>query len=132
MQSNTETVSKPALWIGRVISALAILFLAFDSVIKIMQLPQAVEPTTKLGYAASVLPGIGILELACLILYVIPRTAVLGAILLTGYLGGAIATHVRAGSDTFSVIFPVIIGALLWGGLFLRNRQLRALVHLQQ
>lgn len=132
MQSNTETVSKPALWIGRVISALAILFLAFDSVIKIMQLPQAVEPTTKLGYAASVLPGIGILELACLILYVIPRTAVLGAILLTGYLGGAIATHVRAGSDTFSVIFPVIIGALLWGGLFLRNRQLRALVPLQQ
>ena len=134
MQSQAQTVtsSKPMLWTGRILSALAILFLTFDSVIKVLTLPPAVESTTQLGYASSLLLGLGLLELLCLVLYIIPRTAVLGAIVMTGYLGGAIATHIRAGSPLFSVVFPVIIGLLLWGGLFFRNHQLRALIPLQR
>ena len=134
MQATAEnsTTAKPMLWVGRVISALVILFLIFDCVVKVMQMPQAVEPTVKFGYAASLVPVLGILELACLILYVIPQTSVLGAILMTGYLGGAVATQVRVGAEPFSLIFPFIIGALIWGGLFLRDSQLRALVPLRR
>ena len=123
--------SKASLWAGRIVSVLAIAFLIFDGVIKMMQMPQAVEPTVKFGYAASLVLVLGLLELACLALYLLSRTAVLGAILLTGYLGGAIATQVRADSGAFSIIFPVIIGVLIWGGLFLRDSQLRALVPLR-
>jgi hypothetical protein len=121
-------VVKTTLWAGRIISAFAILFLAFDSVIKVFNLAPAVEATTQLGYAASLVVGLGIIELVCLLIYTVPRTAVLGAILLTGYLGGAIATQVRAGAPLFSVIFPLIIGALIWGGLFVRDERLRALI----
>jgi hypothetical protein len=117
-----------ATWAGRAMSALAILFLAFDSIIKALNLAPAVEATTQLGYPAGAVMILGVLELACLAFYVIPRTAVLGAILLTGYLGGAIATHVRAGSEPFSLNFPVIIGALVWGGLVVRDGRLRALL----
>jgi hypothetical protein len=133
MIAATQTVPavKTTIWVGRSISAFAVLFLIFDSVIKVLNLAPAVEATTQLGYPASLVIGIGVLELACLAVYVIPRTAVLGAILLTGYLGGAIATQVRADSPLFSVVFPVIIGALIWGGLFLREQRLRALIPLQ-
>ena len=119
------------LWAGRILSALAVLFLIFDSVIKVLKLAPAVEATTQLGYPAGLVIGIGVLELACLAVYVFPRTAVLGAIVLTGYLGGAIATNLRAGTPVFNVIFPAIIGALIWGGLFLRDARLRALVPLR-
>jgi hypothetical protein len=125
-------VVKTTLWAGRIISALALLFLIFDSVIKVLNLAPAVEATTQLGYPASLVIGIGILELACLAIYVIPRTSVLGAILLTGYLGGAIATQLRAGSALFSVVFPIIVGVLIWGGLFLREDRLRALIPLRR
>ena len=121
-------IVKPTIWAGRILSAFAILFLAFDTIIKVLNLPPAVEATTQLGYGASLVAGIGLLELACLAVYTIPRTSVLGAILLTGYLGGAIATQVRAGSPLFSVVFPLIMGALIWGGLFLRNKELRDLL----
>ena len=133
MQAATQTVpaAKTTVWAGRIISALAVLFLIFDSVIKVLSMAPAVESTTQLGYPASLVVGIGILEIACLAVYVIPRTAVLGAILLTGYLGGAIATQVRAGSPLFSIVFPVIVGALIWGGLFLREARLRALIPLR-
>lgn len=117
--------SKPALWTGYTLSALAILFLAFDSIIKVIQHVEAVRPSVELGYAANLVMPIGIIELVCLILYAYPRTALLGAILLTGHLGGAVATHLRAGSSTFQLIFPFIIGALIWGGLYLRDQQLR-------
>jgi hypothetical protein len=129
----TQTVPavRTTIWAGRIISAFAVLFLIFDGVIKVLNLAPAVEATTQLGYPASLVIGIGILELACLAVYVIPRTAVLGAILLTGYLGGAIATQMRAGSSLFSVVFPVIVGALIWGGLFLREQRLRALIPLR-
>jgi len=123
---------KTTIWAGRIISALAILFLTFDSIIKVLNLAPAVEATTQLGYPASLVIGLGLLELACLIVYVIPRTSVLGAILLTGYLGGGIATQIRAASPLFSVVFPLIISALVWGGLFLRDERLRALIPLRK
>jgi len=133
MQLSTQAVpaSQKMVWAGRIISALTILFLLFDSIIKVLTLAPAVESTTQLGYAENLVFGIGIIELACLMLYIIPQTSVLGAILLTGHLGGAVATHVRAGSDLFSLVFPVIIGLLLWGGLFLRDNRLRTLIPLR-
>jgi hypothetical protein len=123
---------KTAIWAGRMISTFAILFLAFDGIIKALNLAPAVEATTQLGYPASMVVAIGTVELACLLIYAIPRTSVLGTILLTGYLGGALATQVRAESAVFSLVFPMIIGALIWVGLFLRNPQLRALMLLQK
>lgn len=115
-------------WAGSILTALAVLFLIFDTVIKVLMLPVAVEATTQLGYAAALVRLIGLIELGCLAIHLIPRTAVLGAVLLTGYLGGAVATHLRSGSPLFSLIFPLLIGALLWGGLLLRDSRLRALL----
>ena len=123
--------SKAMLWAGYIISALAILFLTFDSVIKVIQHVEAVRPTLELGYAAGLVLPIGLIELVCLLLYAYPRTALLGAILLTGHLGGAVATHLRAGSSWFQLLFPFIIGALIWGGLYLRDHQLRSLLPLR-
>lgn len=120
--------TKLQLWAGRIISTLAALFLLIDGVFKLVKPAIVVETTVQLGYRESVIVGLGIVLLACTILYLIPRTAVLGAILLTGYLGGAVATHVRVGEAVFPVIFPVILGAMLWGGLYLRNERLRSLV----
>lgn len=121
--------STKELWAGRVLSGLAVLFLAFDATIKLLQLGPAVEGTTQLGYPASVIVPIGLIQIGCLILYLIPRTSVLGAILWTGYLGGAIATHVRVGSPLFShTLFPIYVAALLWGGLWLRDQRVRALL----
>jgi hypothetical protein len=120
--------SKPMHWIGRIISGFAVLFLAFDAVIKVINIQPVVDASKQLGLPVTLAPSIGILLLVCLIVYVIPQTSVLGAILLTGYLGGAVAIQLRSGAELFPLIFPVIIGALIWGGLFLRDSQLRALV----
>jgi hypothetical protein len=112
-----------------VITAIVGLFLAFDTIVKLLGLSQAVDATVQLGYAASAVTTIGLIQAFCLVLYLIPRTSVLGAILLTGYLGGAVATHVRAGSELFGfVLFPVYVGVLMWGALFLRDTRVRALV----
>lgn len=128
-ETTAASVSKKMLWAGRIMSALAVLFLLFDGIMKVMELAPAVEGTVALGYPESVVFGIGIVLLSCTILYAIPRTSLLGAILLTGYLGGAVATHVRIGDPLFShVLFPVYVGMLLWGGLYLRDHQLRALL----
>ena len=134
MQSETRAVSssKKMLWTGRILSALAALFLLFDGVAKLFKPAPVVEATVQLGYPESVILGLGIVLTACTILYLIPRTSVLGAILLTGYLGGAVATHVRVGGPLFSVIFPVIFGVLIWGGLFLREDRLRTLLPLRR
>ena len=114
---------------GTVLSALAVLFLLFDATIKVLQLPMAVQGTVQIGYPASVVLGLGIVQLICLAVYLFPRTSVLGAVLWTGYLGGAIATHVRVGDPLFShVLFPVYVAVLLWGGLWLRDGQLRAVL----
>ena len=122
------TSNKGRLWVGRILSALPALFLLIDGIMKLVKPVIVVETTVKLGYPESVISGLGIVLLACTILYLIPRTAVLGAILLTGYLGGAVATHVRVGEEVFPIIFPLILGAMVWGGLYLRDERLRALV----
>jgi len=115
--------------VGIAISALPVLFLLFDSVIKLVKIQPVVESFALLGYPASLARGIGSLELACLMLYLVPRTAILGAIVLTGFLGGAISTHLRVGDPLFShVLFPVYVAVLVWGGLFLRDDALRMLI----
>ncbi len=120
--------SRRASLVGRILSGLAVLFLSFDASIKLLMLAPAVEATIQLGYPVSAIRGIGILEVICLAAYLLPRTSVLGAVLWTGYLGGAVATHVRVGSPLFShVLFPVYVAALLWGGLWLRDRRLQAI-----
>jgi DoxX-like family len=125
-------VSKTSLWAGRVFSGLVVLFMLFDSSIKLMKLAPAVEGTAKLGYPVNVVLSIGILLFACTVLYAIPRTSILGAILLTGYLGGAVASNVRVSNPLFGyVLFPVYVGVLLWLGLFLRDVRLRALIPLR-
>ena len=109
-------------------SALPALFLLVDGAMKLVKPEVVVKATVELGYAESVIVPLGVVLLTCTILYMIPPTAVLGAILLTGYLGGAVATHVRAGQGPFEILFPVVFGALLWGGLMLRNERLRILI----
>ncbi|NTX36737.1 DoxX family protein [Myxococcus sp. CA033] len=121
--------SKKALWTGRILSGLAVLFLIFDAVGKVLSAPQFVEGTLQLGYPASVVVGLGVLQLVFLAVYLVPRTSVLGAVLWTGYLGGAIATHVRVESPLFThVLSPVYFAAFLWVGLWLRNERLRSLL----
>ena len=116
-------VSRSRLWAGRALSAIAVLFLLFDGTIKLLVIPPVVEAFTRLGFPTHLAQGIGTLELACLALYVLPRTAIPGAILLTGFLGGAVVTHVRVGDPWLShALFPVYVGALLWVGLLLRGR----------
>ena len=131
MSSTAETVSKKALWGGRVLSALPLLMLLPSAAMKFLKPPEVIEGFVRLGYPESLALGLGILELACTAVYLIPRTSVLGAILLTGYLGGATATHVRIGDPFSMVIIPVILGVLVWGGLFLRDPRLRALIPLR-
>lgn len=131
MQYETQTaeVSRRGLWAGRIITGLTVAFLTFDSVIKLLRLPVAVQGTVQLGYPESTVLAIGIIQLVCLIAYTVPRTAILGAILLTGYLGAAVATHVRVGSPLVShTLFAVFVGVLVWLGLYLRDKELRALV----
>jgi hypothetical protein len=125
-------VSRKTLWIGRVFSALGVAFLLLDGVFKLLKPPRVVEATTKLGYSASIITPLGILLLVCLALYLIPRTSIFGAILLTGYLGGAVAAHTRVGDPLFShILFPTYIAALLWLGLYFREARLHALVPLR-
>ena len=122
-------VSKVRLWAGRILSALVSLFLVMDGVMKVMLASVAVEGTKKVGYPESTVFPLGCILLVCTLLYAIPRTSILGAILLTGYLGGAVATHVRIGDPLFShVLFPVYFGVMLWGGLYLRESRLPALI----
>ncbi|HET6891154.1 MAG TPA: DoxX family protein [Pyrinomonadaceae bacterium] len=128
----TVPVSKGRLWVGRIISVLPALFLLLDAIGKLVKPKQVVDATVQLGYNENVIVPLGIVLLICTVLYLIPRTAVLGAILLTGYLGGAVATHVRAGESLFSIVFPVIFGILLWLGLYLRDPWLGKLVPIHQ
>jgi hypothetical protein len=130
VQPETKIVpsSKTRRRAGTVMSTLAVLFLLFDSVMKLVKIQPVIEATQRLGYPEATARPIGILLLACVILYVVPRTAVLGAVLLTGYLGGAIATHVRVEDPLFShTLFPVYFGVLVWAGLYLRDARLSAL-----
>jgi hypothetical protein len=122
------TISKKLLWTGRVLSGLAVAFFLMDGGMKLWKPAVVVEATRQLGYPESVIVGIGVLLLTCTLLYIFPRTSILGAILLSGYLGGAVASQLRAGNGWFNVVFPVIFGAIVWSGLWLRDVRVRNLL----
>jgi hypothetical protein len=125
----TTIDSKRALWAGRLLSGAAAAFLALDAAMKLFKVPAAVDGTTQLGYPEGVIVTIGVIQVVCLIAYLIPRTAVVGAVLWTGYLGGAIATHVRVGNPLLThTLFPIYVAALIWGGLWLRDRRVRTML----
>jgi len=124
-----ESPTKKRSIAGYVLTAFVALFLTFDTVLKVLQLAPAMQGTTELGYPASAVLVIGVIELVCLVLYLVPQTSVLGALVLTGYLGGAIATHVRIGSPLLThILFPIYVALMVWGGLYLRESRLRALL----
>ncbi|QSQ10724.1 DoxX family protein [Myxococcus landrumensis] len=128
----TTAVSTPkpwSLWGGRVLSMLVVAALAFSAVMKLTQAPAILENSARFGYTPALMFNIGLVEILCLVLYAVPQTSVLGAILVTAYLGGATATHVRI-SDPF--ITPILLGVFAWGGLFLRDARLRALLPLRR
>ena len=122
-------VSKKVLWTGYVMSTLPVLALAMSAVMKFMKTPPVVQGFIHLGYSEGSIVTLGVLEVACMILYLVPRTSILGAILVTGYLGGATASTYRVGDGW---VGTVILGVLVWGGLFLRDRRVRALIPLRQ
>ncbi|MEZ2331601.1 DoxX family protein [Mesorhizobium sp. RCC_202] len=129
--SEAASASRGALWTGRVLSAIVVLFMIFDGVIKLPPLAIVTETMTQIGWPADVGTArlLGIIGLVSTALYALPRTSVLGAILLTGYMGGAIATHIRIGNPLFShTLFGVYLGIILWGGLYLRDPKVRALI----
>jgi hypothetical protein len=128
------SVSPKALWIGRVLSGLVVLFLVFDGVMKLVRLVPApvTEAFAHVGWPVDLAVNLGIIVLVCTALYTVPRTSILGAVLLTGYLGGAVATHMRVGDPLAShVLFPVYLGVLLWLGIYLRDVRLRGLIPLR-
>jgi hypothetical protein len=116
--TQVDPVSKRSLWAGRIVSGLPVVFLLVDAAMKVMKASVAVQGSIQLGYPESVVFPLGVVLLICTLLYAIPRTSILGAILLTGYLGGAVATHVRVGDPLFShVLFPVYVSVMVWAGL---------------
>ena len=120
---------KPLVWTGRILSGLLAAFLAFSAGIKLMHRPEVAETLTGLGWPATAGFPIGLLEATCLVLYLVPRTALLGAVLMTGLLGAAMATHIRVGSPLFShILFGLYMALFAWGGLWLRDARLRALL----
>lgn len=130
--ANQKPVSSAAFWGGWVLSALPAAMLVMDGVMKLLKPKPVIEGTMRLGYSASVITPLGIVLLCCVLLYLIPRTAVLGVILLTGYLGGAVASHVRVGDPLFShILAPTYVAIFLWAGLCLRDRRVRSLAPLR-
>ena len=126
--AHASSPSKARIWTARILTALVLLFLLFDGLTKVLKVDQVVKASAQFGLSASTLPVIGAILLACTIVYVIPRTSVLGAILLTGYLGGAVACNVLARTPLFSnVLFPVYFGVVVWAILLLRGRDIRSL-----
>src|SRR5690242_17805261 len=136
MTSTTATPARPsapvgrtARRVGRVVTGLVTLFLLFDSVTKLLRVPAVVTATAQMGFPVAAVPVIGATLLACVVLYLVPRTAVLGAVLLTGYLGGAVCAQLRIEAPLFStMLFPVYFGTLVWVALYLRSPQLRRVV----
>ena len=135
MIAETAPVSKPARWTGRVLSGLVIMFLLFDGAIKLVPWPVVTETMDRMGYGSSetLARSLGIITIVCTVLYSVPPTSMLGAILLTGYLGGAIASHVRIGSPLFThVLFGFYLGLIVWGRLWLRDPALRNLIPIRR
>ena len=130
--TSTGQVSKAALWTSRIITGLVVLFLLFDGITKVMKVPAVVAACVQIGLSQNLVVAIGITLLVCTVLYVIPQTSILGAILLTGYLGGAVCIQLRVGNPLFSqTLFPVYFGVLVWLALYLREARLRSLIPLR-
>lgn len=125
----TAAVSKPMLWTGRVMSALPVLMVLLGSIMKLMKTAAVLEGFARVGVPERLIVPVGLIEMTCVVVYLIPRTSVLGAILMTGLLGGATITTLRVGDPTFPM--PVVLGMLAWGGLFLRDPRLRELIPLR-
>lgn len=124
-----NTVSTRRIWTGRVLSGLGALFMLFDGVIHILKITPVVDAFAQLGFPLGTSRTLGVIEIICVAIYLLPSTSVLGAILLTGYLGGAIATQVRVGAPLFSTtLFPVYVALFLWGGLYFRDERVRNLI----
>ena len=132
MSETQTTVSKANIWAGRIVGGLPALFMLADGVMKLVKPAFVVNETVRLGYPEHVIFPLGVVLIICTVLYLVPATSVLGAILLTGYLGGAVATHVRAGEPVFSIVFAIVFGVMIWLGIYLRDPRLRALVPLRQ
>ncbi len=130
-EQRAEGGSRARLWVARILGGLPALFLLVDGAMKLVAPAPVVEATVQLGYPESAILGMGVVLLLSTIAYLIPSTAVLGAVLLTGYLGGAIATHVRVGGPAFNIVFPLVFGVMLWGSLWLRDARVRALLPLR-
>jgi len=132
MESGTPrgAVSKTMLWTGRIMSAVPALLTLLGAVMKIMKVPAVIEGFASHGLGANLIVPVGILEVVCVVVYVIPRTAVLGAILMTGLLGAATLTNLRVGDPTYPM--PVVLGMMVWGGLYLRDVRLRVLIPLRK
>jgi hypothetical protein len=128
--SHAPVLSLGRIWTGRIVNWLTGAFLLLDAVMKLFKPAFVVDANVQLGYREGVIIPLGIVLLVSTVLYLIPRTAVLGAILLTGYLGGAVATHVRVGTAVFPIVFAIVFGVLLWGGLYLRDRRVSSLIPL--
>jgi len=120
-------MSKKAIWSGRILSALVVAFLGLDAITHIIQPESAVKATEQIGFPVSALAPLGIIQLLCLVLYLVPRTAILGAVLWTGYLGGAVATLVHVGAPAGQLAFPLVFAIALWGSLALRDGRVRQL-----
>lgn len=130
---STPSPGRSRLWIGRILSGLSMLFLTWDGVMKLVQPPVVVKASAQLGFTAHAVFVLGLLLLAFVALYLVPRTAVLGAVLLTGFLGGAVAVNVRLGNPLFShTLFPIYVATLFWGGLYLRDRRLSQLLRVNR
>jgi hypothetical protein len=123
-----EQVSTPRLWSSRILSGLAVMFFLVDGGMKLFKPAFVVEATRQLGYPESSIIGLGATLMACTFLYAVRRTSVLGAILLTGYLGGAVASNVRVGTPLFNIVFPVVFGCMVWGALWLRDAGVRQIL----
>jgi hypothetical protein len=126
-QPKTASISRRQVWTGRVLSGLVSAFFVMDGVMKLLKPAPVVQATLQLGYPESTIVGIGIVLLVCTVLYLMPRTSALGAILLTGYLGGAVASQLRVGATWFNILFAVVFGCVVWAGLYLRDSRLRSL-----
>ncbi|HSB75060.1 MAG TPA: DoxX family protein [Terriglobales bacterium] len=129
MQSAVQPPTTQALWAGRIISAIPVLMLLFSGTVKLMKLPSVVEGLAQYGFPATQISLIGILEVGCTLIYLIPRSAMLGAVLMTGFLGGAVTTNVRLSNPLFAI--PLALGVLVWAGLYLRDPRLRLLLPLR-
>ena len=132
LTDSRKGISNPQLWAGRMMSGLAALFLLWDGVMKLLKPAVVLKATRDLGYPESDIVGIGVLLLGCTLLYLFPRSSILGAILLTGYLGGAIASQVRAEASWFNVVFALVFACLVWGGLWLRDTRVRGFLPYQR